>query len=140
MIYLDTSALAAIYFPEAASAAVAAALRGRRDPTISILTTVELASVAGIKIRTGQVSEAEARQALAEFREEVNAGEYRRLRIRTRHYRYARRRIIRFDTALRTLDALHLATAALAGAELLTLDRALARSAEAAGITVIVPT
>ena len=67
----------------------------------------------------------------------MKARRYRLLKLRAKHYRHASDRIARFDLPLRTLDALHLATAALAGAELLTLDRALARSAE--GGRVVVP-
>ena len=139
MTYADTSALAAFYFPEATTPAVLAALRTIEVVAISDLTLPEMASVASLKIRTGQLTAEGAREGLDRFERDVKARRYRRLTIRARHYRDARDRIARFAEPLRTLDALHLATAALAGAELLTLDRALARSAEAAGVAVVVP-
>ena len=139
MIYLDTSALATLYFPERMSAAVASAVRERQDLAINTLTAVEMASVAGLKIRTGDATPADARAALTRFLGHEEARRYRRLTIRASHYSFARDRIARFDAPLKTLDALHLATTALAGADLLTLDRALARAAEAAGVRVVVP-
>ena len=139
MTYLDTSALACFYFAEPLSGAVEAAMLAQSDLAVSDLTRVEMASVAGIKLRTGHITPELAREVLDDYDKDVRARRYRLLTIRARHYRDARDRIARFDLPLRTLDALHLATAALAGAELLTLDRALARSAEAAGVAVAVP-
>ena len=103
------------------------------------LTEVEIYSVASIKLRTGQATANEVASAIERFRDDLAVGHYRRVKLRAKHFRYARDRIARFDAPLRTLDALHLATAALAGAELMTLDRAPAKSAEAAGIEVVVP-
>ena len=139
MTYVDTSALAAFYFPEPMTQAVVELLRATPDLVISDLTRVEMVSVAGVKIRTGKITVDGARAALALFERQVRARRYRRVTLRASHYSYARDRIVRFDAALRTLDALHMATAALAGADLLTLDRALARAAEAAGVRVVVP-
>ena len=139
MTYLDTSALVPLYLFEPSTAAVVAAAIARPVLAVSDLTRPELASAAAIKIRTGAATLAEARAALEEFDRHLRAGLYRRLTIRARHYRDAADRIARFDVPLRTLDALHLSTAALAGAELLTLDAAPARAAEASGVAVVVP-
>jgi predicted nucleic acid-binding protein len=51
----------------------------------------------------------------------------------------ARRWLLARTTALRTLDALHLASAAAEGATLVTFDVALAEAAEALGVPSLTP-
>ena len=60
-VYLDASALATLYFPEAGSDALDKALRGRRDLTVSDLAVTELLAVfAGRRLAQGEAGAAAA--------------------------------------------------------------------------------
>ena len=131
MIYLDSSAVVKLIRPEAESAALAAWLNARRDaPVTSTLAEVEvprallraapaqLAAMPGVLARIGRVEMDAAVRA--------TAGAYR-------------------DPALRSLDAIHLATAELlvaAGkrvAAFVTYDVRQEEAAAAAGLSTAAP-
>ena len=131
MIYIDTSVLVAYYLPEPLSERAERALRRAGTPSISPLVELEFASVLGRKVRARELAPAAARAALEQFRAHQEEGLYRRLEIGTTDYDQARRWVEAFGPPLRTLDALHLSVAALAGARLLTADAQLARAARA---------
>ncbi len=137
MIYLDTSVLAAYYSPEPLSPAAERLVRSRTRPSISDLTEVELLSVLSRKVRLGELKPAEAARVAAQFLAHVEGNLYARLPVERKHYTLARDWIARFTTTLRTLDALHLAVAALEDLPLATTDKTLMRSAESLGVRIV---
>jgi predicted nucleic acid-binding protein len=120
--------------PEPLSERVERLLTRARQPAISSLVGLELASVLARKVRTRELPRAAARAALAQFREHEQAALFQVLPVDGAHYARARRWIERFRTPLRTLDALHLAAAASAGCRMLTADVQLARAAQRLGV------
>lgn len=128
-VYVDTSVLGAYYCPEPLSAMAEQALRGVEDPVISSLTEVEFFSLVAKKHRLRELSEPKARRALGIFTAHVADGYYRRLMLNAEHYAKARSLIGSFNTALHTLDALHLALAVSEKLPLLTADSTLAAAA-----------
>lgn len=129
MIYLDTSVLGALFFREPG----AARLLGRLEPLhregllVSAWTLTEMASVGGIKQRTGAIDAATRQQALAHFQRFVSA-ELRTVEIEPVDFRSATV-FIEAPPALRAGDALHLAIAHRLGARLASLDRRLNEAA-----------
>lgn len=69
MIYIDTSALGAIFFREPGAADLVARLEQQRKARLMILawTLTEMASIGGIKQRTGAMDARTRQQALANF-------------------------------------------------------------------------
>lgn len=137
MRYLDTSILAAYYCPEPLSDVVEGYITGTRQPAISQLTEVELASAVSRKIREKSLSQRDGFRILNEFQSHIDKGLFHYLPVEPRHYRQAKTWISRFTAPLRTLDALHLAVSASSSIELLTADIRLADSARHFGIDVI---
>jgi len=136
LIYLDTSALAAIYFPEAASDRIERILIAEGSCAISELSEVELFSATSRRLRMRELDRQHADAVADSFRADLAQRAFEVLAITSSSYRHARGMIARYDTPLRTLDALHLSVAASDGLELLTLDRALSRSARRLGVRV----
>ena len=133
--YLDTSALLPYYRAEKTSPAIQDFLSSLRIPVrISDLTGVEFASALSRWIRMKEITEAQASLVENGFAEDTRVGLFRRLSITTQHYRQAQKWISSRKTALRTLDALHLACSFLAGIEIVTCDEALASSADVLGV------
>jgi predicted nucleic acid-binding protein len=84
----------------------------------------------------GEISLDEARQIAIAFQIDLEDGYCARIPLQPIHYSLAREWLSRFDTPLRTLDALHLAVAASNHLRLVTADEALARAADAFGVEV----
>lgn len=137
MLYFDTCALIPYYRTEARSNAVQAILTAAREPiAISPLGEVEFASVLARLVRMGEIEETHAKAIQTAFAEDIALGRYRLVEQTTQHYRLARDWLLSRQTGLRTLDALHLATASLAQAELVTADALLADAARQLGVAV----
>jgi predicted nucleic acid-binding protein len=134
LIYLDTSVLVAYYYPEPLSETVQKLVRAQTQPFISSLNEVELLSALSRKIREGGLSAMDGERIAALFSEHVGDGLYRRIPISEQHYKMAQDWLRDFQTALRSLDALHLAVAAAAGLQLVTADKAFASAATSLGI------
>jgi uncharacterized protein len=134
--YLDTSILVPAYCREPLSTKVDVLLQQSSSLTISNLTEVEFYSALSRKVRQQQLTVDEAQQLTADFRADLAAGIYHRLPIEAIHYQTAETWISQFNTVLRTLDALHLATASTAQIRLVTGDIGLAQSAQILGIAV----
>ena len=133
--YLDTSALLPYYREEKASPAIQDFLSSLIIPVgISDLTGVEFASALSRWIRMKEITEAQAGLVENAFAEDARSGLFRRLSITTKHYRQAQKWISSRKTALRTLDALHLACSFEAGIEIVTCDEVLAGSADVLGV------
>lgn len=135
MIYVETSVLAAYYCPEPLSARAQRALQAEGELAISSLVEVELVSALAKKVRTREMRLTDARRVHAVFQEHLDQAIYTRLAVERPHFVKAREWMATFSIPLRTLDALHLAVAAVQGCPLLTLDTALARACPKAGVT-----
>lgn len=136
MIYLDTSVIAPFYWAEALSNTVEELLRTETERGLSQLVEVELFSALSRRVRMREISQEDARTIATRFSYHLDSNFYLRIPIESVHYQLARDWIGRFDTSLRTLDALHLACASSNNIRLVTADDALARSAETLGIEV----
>lgn len=134
MIYLDTSLLGAIFFREPGAAEVVTRLESLRHEKllISAWTLTEMASVGGIKQRTGAVDETGRQQALAHFQRFASAQLGMR-EIEPADFRTAAV-FIEHPLALRAGDALHLAVAWRLKAALASLDRRMCQAADVLGI------
>lgn len=130
MIYLDTSAIAPFYWPEALSTMVVDALRQESERVLSDLTVVELYSALSRRVRLGEITQNDAQQIVNQVQVHLQSNFYQTKSLSSRHYQQAQRWLVQFNTPLRTLDALHLALASAQKCVLLTADIALARSAE----------
>jgi predicted nucleic acid-binding protein len=136
LIYLDTIVLAPFYWAEALSDVVEALLRQEAKLGVSQLVEVELCSALSRRVRMGEI-ERDAAQAIANrFQTDLSSGFYMQLVLEPIHYDMARDWIRRFDTPLRTLDALHLAIATSHSIPLVTADEGLAVSADVLGVEV----
>jgi hypothetical protein len=133
--YLDTSILGSYYCPEPLSSVVAAVLKTVPDAVISPLIEVEFCSLLSLKVRTAALDRASANAVLSQFRVHMADGVYRLIESSEREYELARGWLSRFDTPLRTLDALHLATAFAHRQEVITTDKLLERAARKLGVT-----
>ncbi len=136
MIYLDTSVIAPFYWAEALSDTVEELLRTETEPGLSQLVEVELFSALSRRVRMREISQEDARAIATRFQTHLDNDFYLRIPLEPINYQLARDWIGRFNTSLRTLDALHLACASSNNIRLVTADDALARSAEALGIEV----
>jgi uncharacterized protein len=132
--YIDTSVLAAYYCPESLSETVERALASRPTPFISSLTEVELASVVSRKHRTGELAAANCQQILRLFQQHRSERCFKMAPLSQPQYQQARDWIGTLSTPLRTLDALHLASALAVSAAILTADTVMHRAAIKLGV------
>jgi predicted nucleic acid-binding protein len=134
-IYLDTSALLPYYREEKTSQAIQGILSSLNIPAgISDLTELEFASALSRWVRMKELNEAQANLVENAFNEDKRSNLFRRLSITAKHYRQAHQWISARKTALRTLDALHLACSFAAGLEIVTCDEVLVKSADVLGV------
>ena len=134
-LYFDTSALLPYYREEPLSGDVQSLLQtitGR--VVISDLVEVEIASALACWVRMKEFSEADAMTLQNAFTEDMESGCFEKISLSNRHFRQARDWLLARKTALRTLDALHLACVMERRAEMVTGDRLLAKGAEDLGI------
>ena len=135
MLYFDTSALLPYYRSERHSSAIQRLLQGATEPVlISDLTRLEFASALSRWVRMQEIEEAHAQQLSRKLDEDIKANRYRICLNTREHTELARQWLLARTTGLRTLDALHLACAALENATLITLDDALVAAASTFGI------
>jgi predicted nucleic acid-binding protein len=130
MIYFDTSFLAPLILEEASSARVEAYINRlpRAEFCVSHWVRVEFASLLAREVRTGGLVERDALAAATQF-EEMLADSYRIISPQAADYDLARQFILRFPTALRAGDAMHLALAKNhAATSLLTLDKGMLKA------------
>ena len=133
-LYFDTSALLPYYREEPLSQQVQSLLQAATGRVvISDLVELEIASALARWVRTKELGEADAILLQNAFKEDLERGCYEKMSLSRRHLHLARDWLLARKTALRSLDALHLACAIDRGAELLTADRLLAKGAKALG-------
>jgi predicted nucleic acid-binding protein len=135
--YIDTSVLGAYYCPEALSTRAEEALRQIGTPVISTLSEVEFCSLISRKRRLGELTQRQSREIIDLFSNHVAEGFYRRLSLDAEQYRMARQLLSSNESALVTLDALHLSAALADAIPIMTADRDLARAAKQLKASVI---
>lgn len=133
IVYADTSLLTAYYCPERGSNQVQAYLTAQGNIAISWQTETELISALSKKVRASAITADDARKIVKLFQAHIDTGIYEMLSINASDYRQAIRFIGRFDTNLRTLDALHIAVVLRENNILATADVKLAAAAERLG-------
>ncbi len=134
MYYLDTSVLAAFYLPEPMSPKVQRFYSRSDEIAISGLSEVEFHSAIARRVRMKELTRDDALRVLARLKTDMSNGVYRMIAVEQRDYLLARDWLATLHTALRTLDALHLAVASSHGLAVVTADRALAKSSKQLGI------
>ena len=145
--FFDSSALAKLYHPEPGSARVNRIFREpERLVFVCKLALLELISVAGIKERTGHLSTEGATVFLRQVTVSAALGDFVVQPMLRQDYETASRLLANYAPrhSLRTLDALHLATALRrrvhSGLDwFVTSDRAFAQVAALEGLAVLVP-
>ena len=133
-IHADTSAClplfrADVFTPQARR------LRAAGEWIISDLAVLEFTSRLSLGTRRGGLSPAEAQDLCAAF--DVWRRTLPEARLEPDDVRWAAAAVRRFDTALQTVDALHLAAALRLGATLLTFDGQLAAAARVHRVDVL---
>jgi uncharacterized protein len=134
LIYLDTSVLAALYWAEALSDIVEELVLVESELGLSQLVEVELFSALSRRVRMREISQEDATAIVQRFQADLDSNFYTCIAVERIHYNLAREWISRFETPLRTLDALHLAIASQNNIRLVTADEALAASAGILGV------
>jgi predicted nucleic acid-binding protein len=132
-IYIDSSALAKVYVPEAESDLLDEFLRGRQDLMISELVVTEVISAVARRRREGSLKAEQANEIRSAVLSDAASGSFQRLDLNPSVHREAERMLLSaVSVPLRTLDALHIALA-LSGAatRVITFD---ARMADAAAL------
>lgn len=134
-IYLDASALVKLFIPEEGSDALNQALAGLTDVIVSDLAVTEMTSALGRRVRENRLSPEDAARLYREA-SRLRAAAHR-AEITPPIHRRAERLMLSLEIPLRTLDALHLATALDAeAATLVTFDPRLRDAATSQGMLV----
>ncbi len=129
-IYLDTSLLIPIYIPEVHTEKIFDYMdKVVTKIYISRLTETEFCSALAIKTRIKQLTKKHAALLFAALTEDINLSMYEKIYITDEIIQNAINYLIRYETNLRTLDALHLSCASMVGATLVTADQNLAQAA-----------
>jgi uncharacterized protein len=138
--YLDTSALLPYYRAEDTSQSIQNILSNINPPVlISSLTMVEVASALARWVRMNELSDSEANLIELTFKDDIKKGFFIKQPLSATSFKQAEQWLLARNTALRTLDALHLACAWSQKAILVTSDNILSESAKILGIRIIVP-
>jgi uncharacterized protein len=141
-IYIDSSALAKLYVPEAESERLDKFLRGRRDLIISDLAITEVISATARRKRDNLLTVKQASDIRAALLADAQGGSFRRVDLSPAIHREAERISLSAEsTVLRTLDALHIALALCGPADrLITFDLRMADAAALYGLDIITVT
>jgi predicted nucleic acid-binding protein len=134
-VYLDASALVKLFVPEAQSDVLNQALAGFTDVIVSDLALTEVASALGRRTREQRLTRQEAQRVYREA-SKLHASSHR-AELTPPIHRRAERLMLSLTSPLRTLDALHLATALDArAATIVTFDPRLRDAARSQGLLV----
>ena len=133
-LYLDTSVIVSLITGEASAVRIRQWLRsrGNQELWISHWVTSEVSSALSLKLRTGQITQADRSAALRAYGIMV-AESLVTLDVPSAAFSNAARLADHHLLGLRAGDALHLAIALQHGAELVTLDQRLSRAAPSLG-------
>lgn len=133
-VFLDTSVLTAYYCPEPRSKRVQRELSRAVLPSLSPLVEIEFYCVVARKVRSGGMDASAARRVFAEFRRHLAESRFHVVPVQAGEYALARQWLEELDSPLRSVDALHLASALNNGLALLTADKTLAEAAARFGV------
>ncbi|MBA2882897.1 putative nucleic acid-binding protein [Desulfosalsimonas propionicica] len=134
-IYLDTSALLPFYREEKASESIQTLLNGIQPPVLlSDLTRVEMASAIARWVRMKEIAEPQAALIENTFNQDIHSGLYLVKSLIATHYQQAEKWLSARKTALRSLDALHIACCWSFHAQLITCDRTMHEAAVLLGL------
>jgi uncharacterized protein len=139
-LYVDTSALLKCYLAEKNSDEVESFLASRfvnntSNLVLSSLSSLEWHCAMRRRERNGEIDARYRLLAEDAFRERLASGYYEVLRVENALYEKAYQLIEGVTSALRTLDALHLAAAQAGGlGEIVTADQVMAEAAEELGL------
>jgi predicted nucleic acid-binding protein len=138
-VYLDSSAFAKLYVPEAESDRVDAFLQGRRGLIISDLVITEVLSAVARRKREGELRADQANEIRDALLADADSGSFERVDLAPSVHREAERLLLGTDALpLRTLDALHIALAlSISATHVLTFDRRMREAAVRAGLNVV---
>jgi predicted nucleic acid-binding protein len=138
-IYVDSSALAKLYVPEAESEILDAFLRDRRGLMISELAITEVLSAVARRKRERELRAKQANEIRDAVLADADSGAFGRLDLNPKVHREAERLLFATDSlSLRTLDALHIALAISGSAShVLTFDRRMREAAAQVGLNAI---
>jgi predicted nucleic acid-binding protein len=138
-IYIDSSALAKIYFPEPDSDLLDEFLRGRENLMISELGITEVISAIARRRREGFLKAKQANQVRDALLSDAGSGTFQRLDLNPSIHRQAERILLATESVpLRTLDSLHISLA-LSGAatHVITFDVRMAEAAALHGLHIV---
>jgi predicted nucleic acid-binding protein len=122
--YLDTSALFPYYREEPASRQIQSILNDMKPPVfLSDLTRVEIASAIARCARMREIDDSQAALIENAFNQDAGMGLYRVMPLTMIHYQQAEKWLFSRKTALRTLDALHVACCRSLEATLITIHQ-----------------
>lgn len=130
--YIDTSALAKWYLPEAGSDTFANWMQQQKDTCISSLTRTEFRCLLARRQRMGLLTGVQVQQLYAIFQRDCQDGHLLHFPVTDQHIINAELMIESLPTiALRTLDALHLSIAHdISAKTLATADKIMAQAAQ----------
>ena len=130
--YIDTSALAKWYLPEAGSNTFATWMQQQKDTCISSLTKTEFRCLLARRQRTGLITGVQVQELYAVFQQDCQDGHLLHFPVTDQHILNAELMIESMPTvALRTLDALHLSIAHDISVKILaTADKIMAQAAQ----------
>lgn len=138
-VYIDTSALAKWYLPEARSEEFSDWIRQQKDTCISSVTVTELRCLLARRRRMKELTDTQIQKIYACFQQDIRDGHLRRCQVMDKQIQTAALLIDSLPAiALRTLDALHLNIARDIPAETLaTADRVMIAAARALRFQVV---
>jgi len=138
-LYIDSSALAKLYVPEAESEKLDAFLRGKRGLMISELSITEVLSAVARRKRERELRPELASKIRDAVLADADSGSFARLHLEPTVHRAAERLLLTMDSVpLRTLDALHVALAfSGAATHVVTFDRRMREAAVQSGLNVV---
>lgn len=131
--YLDASAIVPLFVDDDFSTRIDVFLRGVSEVHVSDFAAAEFASALGVRIRTGQLTETEARAAFADF-DSWKVGAANLVDTLPQDVRAAEAILRRLDLGLRTPDALHISIARRLAVELVTFDKKMAACSGILGV------
>lgn len=134
IVYLDASVLVALFTDDALSTRADGLIRSTAPVLIvSDLAGAELASAVARKVRMGELTDGEAREAFSDF-DAWTARVAKRAETRSPDVMTAGAFIRRLDLVLRAPDAIHVAIAQRLDATLATFDERMRKNAVALGL------
>ena len=133
--YFDTSALLPYYREEHTSPEIQTLLSQIQPPVLlSDLTRVEMASAIARWTRLKEIKEPQAALIENTFEQDIRSGLYQVRPLAQIHYQKAEKWLSARKTALRTLDAIHIACCWSLHAKLVTCDHIMHDAAEMLGL------